>query len=183
MEEVCDICATPESGTKLSADDLRRATKSGFDPAGMRLLPSMPGSGDLSRARRMWQMLVEQNDTDWNLCAQCMKAVSPYLGASTGAGPGTGQSKGGCFIATAACGSPYACEVELLREYRDTMLQPSRLGRAFVRWYERTSPPAARWIAARPRARGLVRQLFIRPVAALISAILRMDKPDKTTDR
>jgi len=84
----------------------------------------------------------------------------------------TKASGGRCFIATAAYGSACAYEVRLLRAWRDTVLTPSPLGRRFVRWYERTSPPIAAWIAPRPRARRLVRALLIRPVAALIRAFL-----------
>jgi len=78
-----------------------------------------------------------------------------------------------CFIATAACGSPYADDVRLLRAWRDAVLCPSPFGRRFVRWYERTSPPIAQWIEPRPRARSLVRALLIRPVAALIRALFK----------
>ena len=84
--------------------------------------------------------------------------------------------KSGCFIATAACGSPFAAEVESLRAYRDSVLRPSRLGRLFVRCYERTSPPVALSIEGRPKARRLVRGLLIRPLAALAEAGLRRTK-------
>ena len=84
----------------------------------------------------------------------------------------TKTSGGRCFIATAACGTPCAYEVRLLRAWRDTVLTATPLGRRFVRWYERTSPPIAAWIAPRPLARRLVRWLLIRPVAALIRAFL-----------
>jgi hypothetical protein len=75
---------------------------------------------------------------------------------------------GGCFIATAACGSPLAEEVELLRGFRDVVLAPKAAGRALVAFYERCSPPLARWIAFRPRVRGVVRGLLIRPLARLV---------------
>jgi len=73
--------------------------------------------------------------------------------------------KGACFIATAACGSPLAKEVELLRGFRDTVLAPRAMGRALVAIYERCSPPLAEWIARRPRVRKVVRGLLIRPLA------------------
>jgi len=76
--------------------------------------------------------------------------------------------KGGCFIATAACGSPYAEEVELLRSFRDEVLAPRTMGRAAVAVYEFCSPPLARWIATQPAIRKMVRGLFIRPLALLL---------------
>ena len=76
--------------------------------------------------------------------------------------------KGGCFIATAACGSPYAEEVELLRSFRDEVLAPRTMGRAAVAVYERCSPPLARWIATRPAMRMAVRGLLIKPLARLL---------------
>jgi len=59
------------------------------------------------------------------------------------------QNTGFCFIATAAYGSPYAQEVELLRQFRDLRLRESTLGRLAIRAYESTSPPIAQWIAKR----------------------------------
>jgi len=386
MDEVCDICATPGIGTKLSADDIRKATDNGFDPVGLHLLPARPGY-DRSRSRAMWRTLVDQNETDWNLCSSCLAAVRLCLATTPAASQGApgrasgdltaellqcgdlffegkflelsrlasalirrdatcgdayafrsfaliegdkpdskeergeqlqlaiadffkseeltmttesgavcrlfltlmlnhmivrmaiaeegakvaldfndplytgahailekdqakaetmlgkaiassdstirmygfagiglmrvflerdpaaaaealakagnrnadvvrllksiqGSSqpapaaarvqppvkKSGCFIATAACGSPFAAEVESLRAYRDSVLRPSRLGRLFVRCYERTSPPVALWIEGRPKARRLVRGLLIRPLAALAEAGLRRTK-------
>jgi hypothetical protein len=74
-------------------------------------------------------------------------------------------SKGVCFIATAACGSPYAPEVELLRGFRDEVLTPRAMGRAFVALYERCSPPLANWLASRALARKAVRGIVIHPLA------------------
>jgi hypothetical protein len=76
--------------------------------------------------------------------------------------------KGGCFIATVACGSPYAEEVNLLRGFRDEVLAPRAIGRAAVAVYERFSPPLARWIETRPAVRKAVRGLLIRPLARML---------------
>jgi Zn-dependent metalloprotease len=63
----------------------------------------------------------------------------------------------GCFIATAAYGSPMAGEVSLLRQFRDNYLVTNRPGLLFVHTYYRYSPPLAAWIAPHPVVRAAVR--------------------------
>jgi hypothetical protein len=75
-----------------------------------------------------------------------------------------------CFIATAAYGSPMASEVETLRNFRDTVLLQHQLGKIFVKWYYKTSPQLARWIAPRKQVRKLVR-LFLAPLLFLIGKL------------
>jgi hypothetical protein len=64
---------------------------------------------------------------------------------------------GGCFIATAAYGTPLAAEVRLLERFRDRYLLTSPPGRFLVQRYNRHSPPIARYIAGRPMLRAAVR--------------------------
>jgi hypothetical protein len=78
-----------------------------------------------------------------------------------------------CFIVTAACGDPAAPEVEALREVRERVLRPSRLGRAVIRGYERAAPPWAARLEARPRAARLVRTLAVKPAAWMATRVLR----------
>jgi hypothetical protein len=68
-----------------------------------------------------------------------------------------------CFIATASFGSPFAAEVETLRQYRDVVLRRSRLGRWLIRCYETLSPPLAVWLERSRHGRALVRWM-LRPV-------------------
>ena len=74
------------------------------------------------------------------------------LTSFTAVSPETG-SKGGCFIATAAFGSPMAGQVEILRQFRDRYLLTNDLGRKFVAWYYRNSPAAASYIEDKPLAK------------------------------
>ncbi len=78
-----------------------------------------------------------------------------------------GGGGGGCFIATAAYGSPLEPHVQALRAFRDRYLQRSAPGRAFIRYYYRHSPPIAAVIAQHAWLRFLVRMLLTPLVLAI----------------
>ena len=63
----------------------------------------------------------------------------------------------GCFIATAAYGSPLAPQVQHLRTFRDRFLMPYSLGQWFVDLYYRYSPPLAEVLAQHDNLRAVVR--------------------------
>jgi uncharacterized repeat protein (TIGR01451 family) len=65
-------------------------------------------------------------------------------GGAVDSGDGDGGS--GCFIATATYGSFLAPEVEVLRRWRDNYLLNYSIGRAFVGYYYKFSPPLANYI-------------------------------------
>ncbi len=71
--------------------------------------------------------------------------------------PAPAASGGGCFIATAAFGSPLAPQVQLLREVRDTYLLPYGPGRVLVDWYYAVSPGVAGVIGRSETLRAVVR--------------------------
>jgi len=63
----------------------------------------------------------------------------------------------GCFIATAAYGSPLAPQVQHLRTFRDRFLMPYPLGHWFVELYYHYSPPLAEVLAQHDDLRAVVR--------------------------
>jgi len=116
---------------------------------------------------------------DWHL--ECTKYGYEHFGVLSGEDPRltcakwgkfTPLSKSGlnlsrCFIATATYGSPYACEVEILRRYHDTYLRCIVLGQYVIRLYELLSSPLANWIAQRPRWRQFVREFIMPPLLGI----------------
>lgn len=77
----------------------------------------------------------------------------------------------GCFIATAAYGTPMAGEIQILREFRDEYLLTNRPGRAFVDFYYRTSPPIARFITDHPGLKPMVRTALVPAIATSALAV------------
>lgn len=78
------------------------------------------------------------------------------------------KPKGGCFIATAAYGSPLATEVVLLSRFRDEVLLPSQLGALFVTFYYQVSPPLASLIGRVKFLRSATRGLLLAPLLRLL---------------
>jgi hypothetical protein len=72
----------------------------------------------------------------------------------------------GCFIATAAYGSPMAKNVDALRRLRDAARSRSAVAGALVDAYERSSPPVAHTLGQAEEARAVVRTLLAPLVEA-----------------
>ncbi len=79
-------------------------------------------------------------------------------------------SGGGCFIATAAYGTPTAKQIDVLREFRDVVLLKSTVGSQFVALYYRFSPPVADFIAGHELLQTLVRELLVDPIVRIVEA-------------
>ena len=76
----------------------------------------------------------------------------------------------GCFIATAAYGTPTAEQIDVLREFRDLVLLESAAGSQFVSLYYQLSPPVADFIASSYLLRTLVRELLVDPIVWVVEA-------------
>ena len=66
-----------------------------------------------------------------------------------------------CFIATAAHGTPFNEDIDVLRAWRDKFLMNSLGGKIFVKNYYRYSPPVANLISASPIAKKIVRNALV----------------------
>lgn len=73
-----------------------------------------------------------------------------------------------CFIATAAYESALEPHVVALRQFRDRYLQRTAIGRAFIRFYYRHSPPLAAFIAAHSWSRAGARALLTPIVLTIV---------------
>ena len=78
----------------------------------------------------------------------------------------TVKREGGCFIATAAYGTPMAGEIQVLRDFRDQYLLTNPVGEVLVELYYNTSPPIADFIAEHPALKQVVRA-GLEPVIAM----------------
>jgi subtilisin family serine protease len=88
---------------------------------------------------------------------------SNEAGATTPEAPASRGGGGGCFIATAAYGSPLSAEVRILQKFRDRYLTTNPVGRKFVSFYYRYSPSAARYVEEHKGVRSLTR-LALYPI-------------------
>lgn len=87
--------------------------------------------------------------------------------AKANALPLASASANGCFIATAAYGTPLAQEISILRRFKDEHLARFYAGRIFVSTYYRLSPPVAAVIKQNKVFRAITRA-FLRPVIWLL---------------
>jgi hypothetical protein len=70
-----------------------------------------------------------------------------------------------CCTVTAAYATPMAREIGVLRQFRDEYLLPNPMGKAFVDFYYRISPPIAEFITEYPGLKPIVRAGLLPAVA------------------
>ena len=78
-----------------------------------------------------------------------------------------------CFISTAAFGSPLNSKVKVFKEFRDEVLNQFSIGKKFVRFYYKNSPPIAKAIQENEFLR-LATRAILWPAWAVSSAVLYM---------
>jgi hypothetical protein len=100
--------------------------------------------------------------------AIAMSAIGVFTTASSN-NPSSGG--GGCFIATAAYGTPMAEDVKVLRDFRDEYLLTNQLGQAFVDFYYTISPSIAEFIADHPSLKPIVRAGLVPAVVMSTIAV------------
>jgi subtilisin family serine protease len=96
---------------------------------------------------------------------------APTAQSGGGSNLAGGSSGGGCFIATAAYGSPLAAEVRILRELRDTYLLKNICGKMIVFLYYKYSPALAHHISRHHMARKAIR-VCLYPLVTLSKWLL-----------
>ena len=74
-----------------------------------------------------------------------------------------------CFVATAVYGSDVAPEVVLLRQYRDDILLHNSVGKIFVRFYYKLSPPIALWM----QDKSLLKRTVKQPLDAFVNVVVK----------
>jgi hypothetical protein len=89
------------------------------------------------------------------------------LFSASGSGGSSGGGGGSCFIATAAYGSYLDPHVYVLRNFRDRYLLTNGIGKAFVGFYYRYSPPVAAYIE-RHEALKMPTRLALSPIVYCI---------------
>ncbi len=77
--------------------------------------------------------------------------------------------RGDCLIAAAAYGADTAEDIDILREFRDTVLLPTSLGAELVSLYYWASPPMAGFISQNEIIRTAVRVGFVDPIIVVLN--------------
>jgi uncharacterized repeat protein (TIGR02543 family) len=139
-----------DQGTQVS---LKAVPASGYDFSSW--------SGDVSGTTNPITVTMDSN-----------KSVTANFKQKSEEDGGDEGAKKKCFIATAAYGSEEHPHLRMLRDFRDRYLMPRKLGRIFVRFYYKYSPPIADFIGKHEGLKSVVR-VSLLPVVAFSYSILR----------
>ncbi len=94
--------------------------------------------------------------------------------------PPPAADKKGCFIATAAYGSPLAPQVQFLRELRDQVLRKTNWGHRFFEeyweYYYQISPAIAARMEQDPQLKGIVQWSIVTPMVNYLKLLIGRPK-------
>ena len=113
--------------------------------------------GDKVSAQSAYTKAQQGDDTEVTI--EAAKAISRM-----------NEKKSRCFVATACYGDFNHPDVMTFRQWRDTSLLNSVLGRLFVETYYTVSPPLANYIGKHPRLASIIRTRLLAPFADKLSA-------------
>lgn len=119
---------------------------------------------------------LHPNDYGYQIIADTWYAAIAPMITSTGEVKSSGGGGGGCFIATAAFGSPVEKHVVLLKEFRDRCLLTNFPGRQFVDAYYRFSPAVADFIRQHEYVK-LAARICLYPLVGLSYFLLKFSLP------
>jgi len=137
---------------------------------------SLTAIPDADYAFSKWTGDISSGDENKNPLPLTMSGnkniTANFTSTSGGGDDGGSTGKKGCFIATAAYGSPLHSSVRILRDFRDRRLMPYKLGRTLVKVYYRFSPPVAHFVAKHSAMKVLVR-IMLLPLIGLSLMMLK----------
>ena len=123
-----------------------------------------PGQTQTIEFKTDWE---EGNDStytvSWEFEVRDVALLDPVLpNTSTGSWDSTGEhnSSDGCFIVASARGSYLAAHLVTLRDFRDRHFLTNPIGKWFVKFYYRHSPPIADYIREHKTPRTIVRSIL-----------------------
>jgi hypothetical protein len=133
----------------------------------------VPCAPDAASGVNTTDITVDNHDYSGYMWAKITATTTPSLADLQGTpwgGYGHPKEKEGiCFIATTAYGTDTAKEIDILREFRDTILLPNRLGAEFVSLYYKISPPVADFVSQHEILRTAVRVGFVDPIVKILN--------------
>lgn len=129
----------------------------------------------LLKVHRIVWVIVDRANLRYDIYFRPDRQDSPVSSGRSGATESSTKG-GGCFIATAVYGSPYASEVIILKEFRDNWLLNYGLGKVFVSFYYWISPPIANHIAKRNYLKSFTKTTLIIPVIKIAKHLKRKEK-------